>query len=140
MIVQLLACMGAEAIVRVATAHGATLLLHLGYGLLAESPALASACARDSVTFVGPHADIIARMGAKHAARAAAVAARVPVLPGSGLLESVDGAVEEGEKAGWPVVLKAAAGGGGMGMVVCANADDLRAKFDGARERAKVRV
>lgn len=133
------AYLDADAIIEVAKVHGAT-LLHPGYGLLSESPVLATRCAEAGVTFVGPTAEVIAAMGAKHTARAAALQAAVPVVPGSGLVDTGEQAVEEAQKVGWPIVLKASAGGGGMGMVVCADAGEVCARFAGARERAKVRA
>jgi acetyl-CoA carboxylase, biotin carboxylase subunit len=98
--------------------------VHPGYGFLAEHPALVEACTANDLIFVGPPADVIRRGGDKVAARAAARVAGVPVGAGSDAVRDVDAAVEAAACIGYPVLLKAAAGGGGRGMV---RVDDPRA-------------
>ena len=101
--------------------------VHPGYGFLSESPAFVRAVEDAGLTFVGPSADTIERMGDKVAARQAAEAAGVPVVPGSdGRVDGVDAALEVAETIGYPVMVKAAAGGGGRGIRVAQDADELR--------------
>ncbi|MRX48882.1 acetyl-CoA carboxylase biotin carboxylase subunit [Paracoccus sp. S-4012] len=92
--------------------------IHPGYGFLAENAAFAEACAAAGVAFVGPSPETIRMMGDKHAARGAAIAARVPVLTGSDKLDPADEAaiLAAGEQIGFPVLVKAAGGGGGIGL------------------------
>jgi len=101
--------------------------VHPGYGFLSESPEFAAAIERAGMTFVGPSADTIRRMGDKVAARQAAEAAGVPVVPGSkGRVETVDEAVSIAAGVGYPVMIKAAAGGGGRGIRIANSEDELR--------------
>lgn len=101
--------------------------VHPGYGFLAENADFAEAVEKAGLIFVGPTADTIRKMGDKAAARAAAQAAGVPVVPGSeGRLASTDAAVEAAKEVGYPVMIKAAAGGGGRGIRVAQNEDELR--------------
>ncbi len=114
-----------EALVGTAVAFGAD-AIHPGYGFLAEKPAFAERCAREDVVFVGPTAEMIRLMGDKIEAKRAARDAGVPTTPGS------DGAVEDrgevirlAERFGFPLLLKASAGGGGRGMRIVQRAEDL---------------
>ncbi len=101
--------------------------VHPGYGFLAESPEFARAVAAAGMIYVGPSADTIERMGDKVAARQAAEAAGVPVVPGSkGRVDSVDEAALVAKSVGYPVMIKAAAGGGGRGIRVAQNEEELR--------------
>jgi acetyl-CoA carboxylase biotin carboxylase subunit len=111
--------------------------LHPGYGFLAESPALAEACAAEGVTFVGPTAEHMRRMGDKIRARRLARELGVPTLPGSERIESVDEAVEVAARIGLPVIVKASAGGGGRGMKVVRDAADLPTVLAAAAAEAK---
>src|SRR5205809_357638 len=90
--------------------------IHPGYGFLAENPAFVEACADNDLVFVGPSAETMARMGDKVEAKAEMRAAEVPVVPGTEGATTLDEAEAAAEEAGYPVLLKASAGGGGKGM------------------------
>lgn len=111
--------------------------LHPGYGFLSERAALAELCVREGITFVGPTADSIERVGGKIAGRKLANSVGVPVVRGSDALGSVDAALECATQIGYPVVTKASAGGGGRGMVVARDAASLRSGFEKASLEAK---
>ncbi|MCH1919990.1 acetyl-CoA carboxylase biotin carboxylase subunit [Shewanella sp. A3A] len=101
--------------------------LHPGYGFLSENPELAELCAERGVKFIGPNAEIIRRMGDKTEARRTMIAAGVPVTPGTeGNLRDLDEALEQAERIGYPVMLKATSGGGGRGIRRCNNVDELK--------------
>jgi len=101
--------------------------VHPGYGFLSESPEFARALEAAEIRYVGPSATTIERMGDKVAARQAAEAAGVPVVPGSkGRIESVEEAVRVAGEVGFPVMIKAAAGGGGRGIRIAQNEQELR--------------
>lgn len=111
--------------------------VHPGYGFLAENPAFARACVDSGLVFIGPSADAIERMGDKAAARRTMMEAGVPCVPGSeGTVASVEEAVTFAKEAGFPVLIKAAAGGGGRGMRVAHDERELIANFDGAKAEA----
>lgn len=117
-------------IVNLAIATGCD-ALHPGYGFLSENPLLAEACEKRGVSFIGPTAEVIRRLGDKLQARAAMIEAGVPVTPGSeNNLESVKEALTIAEQIGYPVMLKATNGGGGRGIRRCADADELNRNFD----------
>jgi acetyl-CoA carboxylase, biotin carboxylase subunit len=112
--------------------------IHPGYGFLSENAAFARLCEQRGIVFIGPPAEVIATMGDKASARAMAAAAGVPVTPGSsGTLESAAAAHEVAAKLGYPVMLKAVAGGGGRGMRVVEAEADLAGHFDAAAREAK---
>lgn len=124
----------ADAIIEAARQTGAQ-AVHPGYGFMAESPEFARQVLEAGLVFVGPSPDAIAEMGDKTAARARMIDAGVPVVPGSDAITDVDQGVSAGDRIGWPVLLKAAAGGGGKGMRVIESADDLpRALAAASRE------
>ena len=130
----------ADAIVTICRERGAT-LLHPGYGFLSEDARFARKVEDAGVTWLGPRAETIEAMGLKHRARELAREVDVPLVPGSrGLLQDADEAIAVSEKIGFPVMLKSTAGGGGMGLVVCGTADELRVKFSGTQARARVRL
>ncbi len=111
--------------------------IHPGYGFFAENTTFARACARAGMTFVGPLPETIEVLGGKLAAREAARAAGVPLVPGSeGPLASVREAAEAARRIGFPVMLKAAAGGGGKGMRVVRGAEELDAAWTLTRGEA----
>jgi len=125
----------ADKLVAAALDTGAT-IIHPGYGFLSEDAEFAAAVEAAGITFAGPTPDQLRRFGTKHTAREAAAAAGVPIFPGSGLLADLDEAVAAAEGIGFPVMLKATGGGGGIGMQVCRNADDLRAAFRSVTDQA----
>jgi len=112
--------------------------VHPGYGFLAENAHFAEIVQECGLTFIGPSADAIRLMGNKSAARQAVAAAGVPVLPGSeGPLQGRQEALRIAEQIGYPVILKASAGGGGRGMRLAHDARELRHAFDTARTEAE---
>ncbi len=111
--------------------------IHPGYGFLAENAEFAETCAASGIAFIGPTPQQIRTMGDKAAARAAMIANDVPVVPGSpGPVEDVDDALKIAEGMGFPVIIKAAAGGGGKGMRVARDSDDFARSFQLARSEA----
>ncbi|MFH0177747.1 5-oxoprolinase/urea amidolyase family protein [Streptomyces cacaoi] len=99
--------------------------IHPGYGFLSEDAAFARRCADAGIVFVGPTPEQLELFGAKHTARAAAEAAGVPLAPGTGLLADLPEALEQARLIGYPVMLKATGGGGGIGMSACRSAAEL---------------
>ncbi|MFA5605776.1 MAG: acetyl-CoA carboxylase biotin carboxylase subunit [Leucobacter sp.] len=123
-------------IIEAAIATGAQ-AIHPGYGFLSENGDFAEAVAAAGLTFIGPPASAIRRMGEKVAARAVAVAAEVPLAPGSrGAVESAEYVRAFGGEHGYPVLIKAAHGGGGRGMRVVRSADEAEDAFDAAVREA----
>jgi len=111
--------------------------IHPGYGFLSESPEFAQACADANIVFVGPTVDNLLRFSDKTSARQAAIDAGVPVVPGSdGALQSAQEVVDFVEQIGLPVIIKAAMGGGGKGMRVVRQMDDLVPFFEAASSEA----
>ena len=111
--------------------------IHPGYGFLAESAQFADVCKDCGLTFIGPESEIIRRMGDKAEARRTVMEAGVPVIPGSdGIVDDVDRARELATDIGYPVLLKATAGGGGKGMRIVHEPDELERQFDAARREA----
>ncbi|HEX9691500.1 MAG TPA: acetyl-CoA carboxylase biotin carboxylase subunit [Gemmatimonadales bacterium] len=104
--------------------------VHPGYGFLAESAEFAETCEASGITFIGPTAEQIRQMGDKAAARELAMESGIPVVPGSpGAVGDVDEALGIAESIGFPVIIKAAAGGGGKGMRVARDAEGFRRSF-----------
>ncbi|MEM7687727.1 MAG: urea carboxylase [Pseudomonadota bacterium] len=125
-----------EAIIAAAKATGAT-LIHPGYGFLAENAEFAESCAANGITFIGPTPENMRTFGLKHSARALAEANGVPLAPGTDLLTDADEAVEAAARIGYPIMLKATAGGGGIGMRVCESEADVRESFDSVARLGK---
>jgi acetyl-CoA carboxylase biotin carboxylase subunit len=111
--------------------------VHPGYGFLSERPALAAACAEHGLAFVGPPAETIRRGGDKVEARRIARDAGVPTGAGSDAVSGAEAALTVADAVGYPVLLKAAAGGGGRGMVRVGSADELMARFGVASSEAE---
>ncbi|HEU4493654.1 MAG TPA: biotin carboxylase N-terminal domain-containing protein, partial [Rubrobacteraceae bacterium] len=125
-----------EALLEAARETGAE-AIHPGYGFLAENASFAAACDDAGLTFIGPSAEAIEKMGNKSAARRIALEADVPVVPGSEESASAEDAVETAEEIGYPVMVKAAAGGGGRGIRVAENEEELRKAVQVARREAE---
>ena len=126
-----------DALLTVAAATGCD-GLHPGYGFLSENADFADACAQAGITFIGPSGDTIRKAGSKSAARELMRAAGVPVTPGSdGPVDSVDAALAAAEAVGYPVLLKASAGGGGRGIRRCDSPEALPAAYAEAKAEAK---
>lgn len=112
--------------------------IHPGYGFLSENPDFAEQCASCNIHFIGPKANVIRDMGDKSRARALAKKAGVPVTPGSeGILESDEAALKAAQKIGFPVIIKATAGGGGKGMRLAHNAAAFVKEYGLARMEAE---
>jgi urea carboxylase len=107
--------------------------IHPGYGFLSENPTFVERCESQGICFVGPTPDQINVFGLKHLAREAAEQANVPLLPGSGVLTDVTEAVRCAQEIGFPVMLKSSAGGGGIGMQVCRDIEELTNVWDSVR-------
>ncbi|MFG2383453.1 5-oxoprolinase/urea amidolyase family protein [Streptomyces avermitilis] len=107
--------------------------IHPGYGFLSEDAAFARRCEDAGIVFVGPTPEQLELFGAKHTARAAAEAAGVPLAPGTGLLDSLDEALDAASRIGYPVMLKATGGGGGIGMSACRSAAELAESWERVR-------
>ena len=111
--------------------------IHPGYGLLSENAAFAEVCRASNIKFIGPPPEVTRRMGEKSTARQTMKDAKVPILPGSdGVLGSEDEAIKIAEKIKYPVILKAVAGGGGRGMRICRNKEELPALYQSASQEA----
>lgn len=127
----------ADKIIETAKAHGAD-AIHPGYGLLSENADFARKVAEAGLVFIGPSADIIEKMGDKLESRETMAKAGVPVVPGTKEgVSTLEEAVEAAEAIGYPLMLKASAGGGGIGMVRCENEQALSQQFASVKNRAK---
>ncbi len=125
------------AVLTAALLSGAT-AIHPGFGFLSENASFAEACASCGLTFIGPKSETIEKMGNKIAARTTMANLGIPVIPGSeGKLKNADEALELAEKIGYPVMLKAASGGGGKGMREVKRPEDLKHLFQQAQKEAK---
>ena len=126
-----------DAVIAAARATGAE-AIHPGYGFLAENADFAAACEAAGLAFIGPTPEQMRTFGLKHTARAMAAASGVPLLPGTEILAGVDEALHAAAAIGYPVMLKSTAGGGGIGMRRCADADALAAAYDSVDRLARV--
>lgn len=104
--------------------------IHPGYGFLSENTPFARACTEAGISWIGPSPESMEIFGPKHTARALAISAGVPLLPGTSLLSSLEEALLEAERIQYPIMLKATAGGGGIGMRVAKTPEDLRNAYD----------
>jgi acetyl-CoA carboxylase biotin carboxylase subunit len=112
--------------------------IHPGYGFLSENANFAEVCEASHITFIGPSPDMLRLMGEKDQARREMAAAGLPIVPGSaGLLADADTAAAEARRIGFPAIIKASAGGGGRGMRVVRDADELPPAFETARNEAQ---
>jgi len=111
--------------------------IHPGYGLLSENANFAEVCETCGIKFIGPPPEVIRLMGEKEKARAAMKKAGVPILPGSdGVIGSEEEAIEWARQVGYPVIIKASAGGGGRGMRIVRNEEELPGLFRQATSEA----
>lgn len=111
--------------------------VHPGYGFLSENREFSEALAKKGITFIGPNPEAVYKMGAKDISKQIAKEAGVPVVPGStGEVATIEEAVKIGNEIGYPVLLKAVAGGGGKGMRPCANAEEVKANFAAVQREA----
>ncbi|MFB7160286.1 acetyl/propionyl/methylcrotonyl-CoA carboxylase subunit alpha [Lysinibacillus sp. NPDC056232] len=126
-----------DRILEVAKESGAD-AVHPGYGLLSENSEFAKRCTEAGFVFIGPSADVIASMGSKLEARKTMKAAGVPIVEGvEAPVKDVTEAIEIAARLGYPIMLKASAGGGGIGMQLVENAEELAKAFEGNQKRAQ---
>ncbi len=111
--------------------------IHPGYGFLSEKYELAKVCEDNAIIFVGPAADSLRKVGDKLIARSMAAEAGVPIVPGSQRVESAQHAAQTAQGIGYPIMLKAAAGGGGRGVFVAANPAEIHTSFERASAEAR---
>lgn len=112
--------------------------VHPGFGFLSENPAFAALCEENGIKFIGPSSNVIEQMGNKSAARELMMKAKVPTVPGSdGAVSDVETAKSIAEKIGFPILIKASAGGGGRGMRRANSLEDIERAFDEARAEAR---
>jgi acetyl-CoA carboxylase biotin carboxylase subunit len=112
-------------------------LLHPGYGFLSENPDFAALCKSKGIVFIGPSAELIRDMGLKTVAKGMARQAGLPLVPGSeGPVNSVEAAIEYADRIGYPVILKASAGGGGRGMRIVEKPENFERHFKSAHDEA----
>ncbi|MFJ7920691.1 acetyl/propionyl/methylcrotonyl-CoA carboxylase subunit alpha [Lysinibacillus fusiformis] len=126
-----------ERILEIALENGVE-AVHPGYGLLSENAEFAKRCEEEGLIFIGPSADVIASMGSKLEARKTMKAAGVPIVEGVETpVKDAEEATEIAERLGYPIMLKASAGGGGIGMQLVENAEELAKAFEGNQKRAQ---
>ncbi|KAI8936168.1 hypothetical protein NX059_006602 [Plenodomus lindquistii] len=126
-----------DAILRIAREKGAHAIIP-GYGFLSENADFARQVGEAGIVWVGPSPESIEAFGVKHTARELAEKAHVPIVPGTkGLVENEDNAVEEAERLGFPVMLKATGGGGGMGLITCNKVEEVRDGFRMVQSRGQ---
>ena len=128
--------LNADRIVSAAIATGAE-AIHPGYGFLSESVLLAQLCEEHNIAFIGPPPGVITKMGDKDAAKKIMAGAGVPVIPGSDILEDFEAAKRAAEQIGYPLMIKARAGGGGRGIRAVSTPDELEKSFYTASHEAR---
>ena len=128
--------LNAERIVSAALATGAE-AIHPGYGFLSESVHLAKLCEEHDVAFIGPPSEVIAKMGDKDEAKRIMAQAGVPVIPGSGVLDNYEAAEKAAQELGYPLMIKARAGGGGRGIRPINSPDELENAYHTAAHEAR---
>ena len=124
------------AIISVALTSGAD-AIHPGYGFMAERADFVDICSEHHIKFIGPSSEAMRAMGDKASARATMIASNVPVTPGTGLVETVEEVRDFAHKVGFPVIIKATAGGGGKGMRIVREDSELEDAFNLCRNEAK---
>lgn len=128
--------LNAEFILKTAVATGAQ-AIHPGYGFLSENADFARACRERGIVFIGPTPEQLTVFGLKHSAREIAGKAGVPMLPGSALINDLKEALHQAAQIGYPVILKSTAGGGGIGMRICADEQEICTAYDAVRHHAE---
>ena len=129
-----------DAIIKIAKESGAD-AIHPGYGFLSENFEFARKCAQNKIIFVGPGAEVMQQLGDKVLAKETAIRCNIPLIESSRQpLTTLDIARKEAERIGFPLMLKAAAGGGGRGMRVIRSVQELEKSFDEARREAKTHL
>lgn len=123
-------------IIEIARKTGAQ-AIHPGYGFLSENASFVAECDAENIVFIGPTAEQMQTFGLKHKARELAEAAGVPLCPGTDLLKNIDAARAAAANIGYPVMLKSTAGGGGIGMQLCTDEEELLAAFDSVKRLGK---
>lgn len=118
-----------EKIIAAAKETGAE-AIHPGYGFLSENTEFAAKCEENDIKFIGPDSNQINLFGLKHSAREMAKKSNVPLLPGTGLLSDVNEAIVAAEEITYPIMIKSTAGGGGIGIRICEDKDELVASYD----------
>ena len=121
-----------EAILAAAKQTGAE-AVHPGYGLLSENANFSKACEDSGLIFIGPRPEQMIQFGLKHTAREIAIANEAPLLPGSDLVDTIESACAEADRIGYPLMLKSTAGGGGIGMRLCWNEEELREAYESVK-------
>ncbi|SHH82365.1 acetyl-CoA carboxylase biotin carboxylase subunit [Clostridium grantii] len=113
--------------------------IHPGFGFLSENSKFAEVCSECNITFIGPDAEVMSKMGNKARARQIMIEAEVPVIPGvDGVLDSYQHTEKEADRIGYPVILKASAGGGGRGIRIVHKKEELKKAYETAKTEAKV--
>lgn len=112
--------------------------IHPGYGFMAENPDFAEMCRDHGIVFIGPTPESMRALGSKAGGREIAAQSNVPTVPGTGVLEDVDAALKAAAEIGYPVLLKASAGGGGRGQKVIRSQEELQKGFNQAQEEARL--
>src|SRR3990167_5843598 len=111
--------------------------VHPGYGFLSESSEFAEDCESNGIVYVGPTSECIRNLGLKHTSRDYASSVGLPVVPGSGLIKDLETAKKEAKRIGYPLMLKATGGGGGIGLYKCNSEFDLEEKFSVAKAQGE---
>src|SRR5690242_15721308 len=117
--------------------HAGAKAIHPGYGFLSEKADFAEQCAAHGIRFIGPTPQQMRAFGLKHTARELALQNRLPLLPGTGLVEDLDDAFRQATHIGYPVMLKSTAGGGGIGMRLCWNREELGGAYEAVKHLAQ---
>ena len=125
-----------SAILAVAKQTGAQ-AIHPGYGFLSENAAFSQLCEENNIRFIGPTPEQMKRFGLKHTAREIAAASKTPLLPGTGLLNTVEEAITAAGTIGFPIMVKSTAGGGGIGMQLCRDISQLAQAFESVQRLSK---